>query len=58
MQPVDGILVFHFPILLGVIQVLLSPDAGSSIDSWADQAWGEIKTTESPIAELETPPSE
>lgn len=38
MQPVDGILIFHFPILLGVVQVLLSPDAGSSIDSWADQA--------------------
>jgi len=25
-----------------------SPDAGSYINSWADQACGEIKTTESP----------
>lgn len=40
---VDGIFLHSFP------AGIFSPDADSSINSWvADQAWGEIKTTESP----------
>lgn len=34
--------------ILFCLPIAAHQDAGSSINSWADQAWGEIKTTESP----------
>jgi hypothetical protein len=34
--------------ILFCLPVAARQDAGSSINSWADQVWGEIKTTESP----------